>query len=66
MYPLYEVVKELSPTKPTRISDIRDIYYFDSFLELKDISSYYSFLQTTLLPGIYNDFPTPYILYSTP
>ncbi|KAL4463097.1 hypothetical protein ABPG74_007098 [Tetrahymena malaccensis] len=66
IYPLQVLFQEFSQQNQIRISELKQIYFFDEFYSIKQNADLYSFLQKKLIPQIYLDFPTPFLLYSYP
>lgn len=66
IYPIYEFTKIILPTRTIKISDLRSLYNFEAFLKVNSYNGFYSFLESTLLPSIYKDYPTPFVVFTPP
>ncbi|KAL4496427.1 hypothetical protein ABPG72_014657 [Tetrahymena utriculariae] len=66
IYPLHVLFQEFSQQNQIRISELKQIYYFEDFNDINQNAALYSFLQKKLIPQIYLNFPTPFLLYAYP
>ncbi|EAS01722.2 polycystin cation channel protein (macronuclear) [Tetrahymena thermophila SB210] len=66
IYPLQVLFQEFSQQNQIRISELKQIYSFDAFNSINQNADLYKFLQKKLIPQIYLNFPTPFLLYAYP